>query len=109
MTPDDLANLHSDLRRYEVSESEYEEAATIRRKLAESDSCNIPPKLANTLINYAKLNLARKNYNDARKQTEEAVAIYQKLNAESSDAFGEDYRNAVETLKEINDAFPRQA
>ncbi len=87
MTLNNLANLHSDLNRFEMAEKEYKEALEIRRKLAEANPDAFLPDVAMTLNNLAILHSDLNRFEVAEEEYMEALEIRRKLAEANPDAF----------------------
>ncbi len=79
-----FGNLYCKSNNYPESEKSYQEALTIRRKLAASNPGAYEPDLAKSLNNLRVLCSTQKKYSEAVKYGEESIELYTKLNDEKS-------------------------
>ncbi len=82
-----LGNLHSNLNNYPQAEKEYNEALSIRRKLAETNPDVYLPDVAMSLNNLGILHSDLNNYPQAEKEYNEALEIYRKLAETNPDVY----------------------
>ena len=75
MTLNNLANLHSDLNRFEMAEKEFKEALEIYRELAKANPDAFLPDVATTLNNLAALHSDLNRFEMAEEEYKEALVI----------------------------------
>ena len=98
MTLNNLANLHSDLNRFEMAEKEFKEALEIYRELAKANPDAFLPDVATTLNNLAALHSDLNRFEMAEEEYKEALVIRRKLAEANPDAFLPDVATTLNNL-----------
>ena len=108
MTLNNLANLHSNLNRFEMAEDEYKEALEIYRKLAEANPDAFLPYVGGTLFNIALLRMSEHRKDEAKKACEEALKIYKAMAKKAPQKWNKNVDKAQQLLKLINETENRE-
>ena len=101
-TLNNLANLHSNLNRFENAEEEYQEALEIYRELAKANPDAFLPDVAMTLNNLAILHWDLNRFEIAEAEFQEALEIRQKLAKANPEVYLPDVAGTLNNLANLH-------
>ena len=101
MILNNLANLHTNLNRYDEAAAEFEEALRIYRNLNEAEPDDYLPDVAMSLNNLAVLHKSRHEFEKALPAYDEALRIYSDLNEAASGAYLPDLARTLNNLANL--------